>query len=102
MRIIIHIEVNAMMLETNQMIAVTQLQKELTKKVREVSESGEALYILKNNSMEAVMLSFKEYEYLHDLEELFEYIEIQTLLKERLENYNPDNNISWNQIREDI
>lgn len=90
-----------MMLEANQMIAVTKLQKELTKKVREVTESGEALYILKNNNMEAVMLSFKEYEHLHLLEQLFEQIEIQEMLEKRLEHYNPDNNISWNQIRED-
>ena len=90
-----------MLLEANQMIAVTKLQKELTKKVREVTESGEALYILKNNNMEAVMLSFKEYEHLHLLEQLFEQIEIQTMLDERLEHYNPDNNFSWNQIRED-
>lgn len=90
-----------MLLEANQMIAVTKLQKELTKKVREVTESGEALYILKNNNMEAVMLSFKEYEHLHLLEQLFEQIEIQTMLEERLDHYNRDNNISWNKIRED-
>lgn len=90
-----------MLLETDHMIAVTQLQKELTKKVREVSETGDALYILKNNSMEAVILSFKEYEHLQALEDLFEQIEIQTMLKERLDNYNPNNNVSWDQIRED-
>ena len=47
------------------------------------------------------MLSFKEYEHLHALEELFEQIELQTMLNERLENYNPDSNIPWKQIRED-
>ena len=90
-----------MLLETDQMIAVTQLQKELTKKVREVSESGEALYILKNNTMEAVMLSFKEFEHLRFLEGLYEQLEIQSMLEERLKNYNPDNNVNWDQIRED-
>ena len=91
-----------MLLETNQMIPVTKLQKELTKKVREIAETGEALYILKNNNMEAVMLPFEEYEYLHNLEELFEQMEIKSMLEERLSNYNPKNNKSWNQIREGI
>jgi PHD/YefM family antitoxin component YafN of YafNO toxin-antitoxin module len=91
-----------MLLETNQMIGVTQLQKELTKKIREVSDSGDALYILKNNTMEAVMLSFKEYEHLLSLEELFEQIEIQDMLKNRLENYNPNNNVSWDLVKENI
>ena len=91
-----------MLLETNQMIPVTKLQKELTKKVREVSETGEALYILKNNNMEAVMLSFAEYEYLHNLEDIFEQMEIKSIIEERLSNYNPENNELWENIREDI
>ena len=91
-----------MLLETNQMIPVTKLQKELTKKIREISETGEALYILKNNNMEAVMLSFEEYEYLHNLQELFEQMEIKSMLEERLAKYNPENNKPWDQIREDL
>ena len=90
-----------MLLETNQMIAVTKLQKELTKKVREISDTGVPLYIMKNNNMEAVMLSFREYEYLHNLEELFEQMEIKTILKERLGSYKPENNKSWEKIRDD-
>ncbi len=91
-----------MLLETNQMIPVTKLQKELTKKVREVTETGEALYIMKNNNMEAVMLSFNEYEYLHNLEEIFEQMEIQSMIEKRLSNYNPENNELWENIREDV
>ncbi len=91
-----------MLLETNQMIPVTKLQKELTKKVREVSETGEALYIMKNNNMEAVMLSFNEYEHLHNLEEIFEQMEIQSMIEKRLSNYNPENNELWENIREDV
>jgi PHD/YefM family antitoxin component YafN of YafNO toxin-antitoxin module len=91
-----------MLLDSNQIIPITRLQKELTKKVRELSDSGEALYILKNNNMEAVMLSFEEYEYLHNLEEMFEYFEIQTMLKKRLKNYNQKNNIPWEDIKEEV
>ena len=52
---------NIMLLETDQMIPITKLQRELTQKVRQVSETGENLYILKNNNMEAVMMPFQEY-----------------------------------------
>ena len=90
-----------MLLETNQMIPVTKLQKELTKKVREVTETGEALYILKNNHMEAVMLSFEEYEHLHMLEEIFEQMEIKTMLETRMEKYDRNTNKSWIEIREE-
>ena len=91
-----------MLLETDKMIPVTKLQKELTKKIREISETGEALYILKNNNMEAVMLSFDEYEHLHKLEEMFEQMEIKTIIEDRLSAYNPDNNKNWEEIRENV
>ncbi len=91
-----------MLLETNNMIPVTKMQKELTKRIREIAETGEALYILKKNNMEAVMLSFEEYEYLHKLAELFEHMEIKAMLEERLIDYNPDKNTAWDKIREDI
>ncbi len=91
-----------MLLDSKQMIAVTQLQKELTKRVRDISNSGEPLYILKNNNMEAVMISFKEYEHLHAIEELFEQLEIQNMLQHRLETYRPDENVPWEQVKEDV
>jgi PHD/YefM family antitoxin component YafN of YafNO toxin-antitoxin module len=91
-----------MLLETNQMIPVTKLQKELTKRVRQVSESGEALYIMKNNHMEAVMLPFEEYEHLHMLEEIFEQMEIKSMLETRMKTYNRKSNSSWEQIKENL
>ncbi len=91
-----------MLLESEQMIPVTKLQRELTQRVREVSETGENLYVLKNNNMEVVMMPFKEYERLHDLEEVFEQLEIKTMIDKRLNNYNKTENISWNEIREEI
>jgi PHD/YefM family antitoxin component YafN of YafNO toxin-antitoxin module len=45
------------------MLPITQLKKELTQTVRELPDSGKAVYILKNNNMEAVLLSYDEYEY---------------------------------------
>jgi PHD/YefM family antitoxin component YafN of YafNO toxin-antitoxin module len=89
-----------MLLETEQMIPITKLQRELTQKVRQVSETGENLYILKNNHMEAVMMPFQEYERLHDLEEIFERFEIKNMLEDRLSNYNRENNTSWDDVKE--
>ncbi len=44
-------------IDSGRMISVTKLQKELTRRIREVSSSGDALYVLKNNEMEAVIMS---------------------------------------------
>ena len=89
-----------MLVETKQMIPITRLQKELTQTVRDLSDSGKAVYILKNNNMEAVLLSYQEYEYLRELEEVFEQFEIKNIIDARMANYNPKKNISWKKIRE--
>jgi hypothetical protein len=39
-----------MLIETRQMVPITRLQKELTQTVRELSDSGNPVYILKNNN----------------------------------------------------
>ena len=69
-----------MLVETDRIVPITKLQKELTQTVRELSETGEPVYILKNNNMEAVMVPFSEYEYLTNLEEMFEYFEINHII----------------------
>jgi PHD/YefM family antitoxin component YafN of YafNO toxin-antitoxin module len=91
-----------MLVETKQMVPITRLQKELTQTVRELSDSGKAVYILKNNNMEAVLLSYNEYEYLKNIEEIFEQFEIKSMVEKRLGKYDPKNNISWKNIREEI
>ena len=89
-----------MLVESSRIIPITRLQKELTQTVRELSDSGEPVYILKNNNMEAVIVPFEEYEYLANLEEAFEYFEIDEMLKKRLGSYNKESNVDWNSIRE--
>ena len=91
-----------MLVETKQMLPITRLQKELTQTVRKISDSGKPVYILKNNNMEAVLLSYHEYEYLREIEEIFEQFEIKNVIETRLGKYNPKNNIPWEKIREDI
>ena len=89
-----------MLVETHRIIPITKLQKVLTQTVRELSETGEPVYILKNNNMEAVMVSFSEYEYLTNLEEMFEYYEIDEMLKTRIKKYNPNESVEWDQIKD--
>jgi len=89
-----------MLVETDRIIPITKLQKVLTQTVRELSETGEPVYILKNNNMEAVMVSFSEYEYLTNLEEMFEYYEIDAMLKTRMKKYNPNESVEWDQIKD--
>ena len=89
-----------MLVESSRIIPITKLQKELTQTVRELSDSGEPVFILKNNNMEAVIVPFEEYEYLAKLEDIFEHFEIDDMIKSRLNNYNVENNIDWNDIKE--
>ena len=89
-----------MLVESDKIIPITRLQKELTQTVRELAETGEPVYILKNNNMEAVMLTFQEYKHLSDLEQMFEYFEVKDMMAERLQNYSPEKNLDWNSIKE--
>jgi len=89
-----------MLIESRKILAITRLQKELTQTVREMSESGESVYIIKNNNMEAVLVPFEEYEYLSKLEDIFEYFEIDEMIQSRLDKYDPINNVEWSSVRE--
>jgi len=91
-----------MLINVNQMMPITRLQKELTQTIRELAESGNAVYILKNNNMEAVLLSYREYEYLKDIEAIVEQYEIKSLIEKRLQKYDLKNNVSWEDVREEI
>ena len=88
-----------MLVETDRMIPVTKLQKELTKRVRDISEGGSPLFILKNNEMEAVILAPAEYEYLMNLSELIEQYEINDVIVKRMINYKRSKNVKWNDLR---
>ena len=91
-----------MLIEAKQMIPITRLQKQLTQTVRDLSNSGNAVYILKNNNMEAVLLSYNEYEYLKEIAEIFEQFEIKSMIDSRMKNYDPKKSVSWDKIRENI
>lgn len=90
----------AMLIDYDRMIGVTRLQKELAKQVRELCDTGNPLYILKNSNIKAVMLSFTEYAYLRELEDMVEYFELDTRLTDRLASYDPEKGIPWRKLRE--
>jgi PHD/YefM family antitoxin component YafN of YafNO toxin-antitoxin module len=88
-----------MLVDTDRMIPITKLQKELTKRIRDISEGGSPLYVLKNNEMEAVMLAPAEYEYLMNLSELIEQYEIHDVIAKRMKNYKRSRNIKWQDLK---
>ncbi len=88
-----------MLIDTEKMISITKLQRELTQQIRSVSSGKSPLYVLKNNEMEAVILSPNEYEYLSNLNEMIEQYEIDDMIQNRLVKYNRKNNIKWDALK---
>ena len=88
-----------MKVETEQMIPITRLQKELTGKLRELTNNEEPLFIMRNNSLAAVIISPAEYELLKDAEDILEHFEIADMIGQRLKNHDGSQNISWNQVK---
>ena len=88
-----------MIVNTEKMIPVTKLQRQLTRKLREVHETGEPLFILRNNEMAAVILSTEEYELLKQAEDILEHFEIAETVETRLKGYDRSKNISWDKIK---
>lgn len=88
-----------MIVDTEKMIPVTKLQKELTRRLRELSETEEPLYVLRNNEMAAVILSAREYEALKEAEDMLEHLEIAGVVQGRLKGHARSKNISWEKIK---
>jgi prevent-host-death family protein len=88
-----------MLVNTEKMIPVTRLQRELTQKLREVHETGEPLFVLRNNEMAAVILSTEEYELLKQAEDILEHLEIAETVDKRLKGYDRSKNIPWEKIK---
>jgi len=91
-----------MLVETKQMLPMSLLQKKLPSTIKSVRYSGNAVYVIENNTMEAVLLSYKEYEYLKKIEETFELMEISDMVQNRMANYDASKNIPWEKVREEI
>lgn len=88
-----------MLVDTENMIPVTKLQKELTQRLRKVSETGEPLFILRNNEMAAVVLSADEYQMLKNAEEILEHFEIAEVIEKRFKDHDRSQNVPWEKIK---
>ena len=91
-----------MLVNTEKMIPVTRLQRELTQKLREVHETGEPLFVLRNNEMAAVILSTEEYELLKQAGDILEHLEIAEVVEKRLKGYDRSKNIPWEKIKKNV
>jgi len=88
-----------MQVETEQMIPITRLQKELTGKLRELSNNEEPLFIMRNNSLAAVIISPSEYKLLKDAESILEHLEIAEMIRTRLKNHDHSQNLPWDHVK---
>jgi len=81
------------------MISITELQKQLPKIIRDIDSEKTKVFVSKRNKIKAVIMSTEEYETLLEAAGLLEELDISENLKKRMKNYNPDNNISWEDIK---
>ncbi|MFH0788408.1 MAG: type II toxin-antitoxin system Phd/YefM family antitoxin [Pseudomonadota bacterium] len=88
-----------MQVETERMIPITRLQKELTGKLRELTNNEEPLFIMRNNSLAAVIISPSEYEFLKEAESILEHLEIAEVIDKRLKNHKRAQNIPWEKVK---
>ena len=88
-----------MQVDTEQIIPIARLQKELTAKLREVTDTEEPLFVMRNNSLAAVIVSPAEYELLKDANEVLEHLEIADMIAKRLKSHDPSRNLSWETIK---
>ena len=88
-----------MQIETERMIPIAKLQKELTGKLRELTNNEEPLFIMRNNSLAAVIISPSEYELLKEAESILEHLEIAEMIDLRLKNHKRAQNIPWEQLK---
>lgn len=88
-----------MQIDSERMIPITRLQKELTGKLRELTRTEEPLFVMRNNSLAAVIISPGEYEFLKQAEGLLEHLEIANTIEQRLKNHDRSHNMSWDQVK---
>ncbi|MEM5557750.1 hypothetical protein AAHK07_04425 [Aliarcobacter cryaerophilus] len=81
----------------NELLSITDFTKQISKVLTDVKErSLEKVGILKNNRLEAVVISTQEYEKLKKLEEFLEYLEHKEIFEivEQRKNESKDSYIS--------
>ena len=90
-----------MQVDMDHIIPVAKLQKELTGRLRELTNKGEPLFVMRNNSLAAVIISPEEYEILKDAESILEHLELAEMLEKRLRHHDRSQNIPWDRLKAD-
>jgi len=82
----------------NEMFSISDFTKQISKIINNIKEkSFEKIAILRNNKLEAVVISAEEYERLKQIEELVEHTEIYKEIKNR-ENTKLDDYIEFDDL----
>ncbi len=89
-----------MLVDTDKIIGITELQKNLPKIIRNIKDNS-PLFVARRNEISAIILPVDEYNRMTELIELLEYMEISDNIKSRMKNYNSEKNISWDKIKTD-
>ena len=89
-----------MLVDTDRVIGIAELQKNLPKIIRELEKEEKPVFISRRNNISAVILSTEEYKKIFELLDLLDDIEIADQIRERIKNYNPQKNISWEKVQE--
>ena len=88
-----------MQVNSEQIISISRLQKELTVKLRELTDNEEPIFVMRNNSLAAVIISPAEYELLKDADEVLEHLEIADMIQKRLKTHDRSRNMAWDKVK---
>ena len=88
-----------MQVNSEQIISISRLQKELTVKLRDLTDNEEPIFVMRNNSLAAVIISPAEYELLKDADEVLEHLEIADMIQKRLKTHDRTLNIAWDKVK---
>ena len=88
-----------MLVDTDRIVGIAELQKNLPKIIRELEKEEKPVFVSRRNNISAVILSAEEYEKISELLNLLEDMEIADQIRDRMKNYNPEKNISWEKVQ---
>jgi len=72
-------------LNRKRLVPISDISNSFSKYFRKLKEHSEPLFIMKNNSIEAVMLNVDDYEHLLEVQEMYEELQLTDTALRRLE-----------------
>jgi PHD/YefM family antitoxin component YafN of YafNO toxin-antitoxin module len=72
-------------LNRNSLVPISDISNCFSKYFRKLKEQSEPLFIIKNNSIEAVMINVDDYEHLLEVQEMYEELQLADTALRRLE-----------------